>query len=563
MVRKLIGAFFILILVSLGIFVFLHVSKVNKDREFMLKNIKDVVAFLNTLDELPYPKGNLILLDKNFKVIHLKDRNQPLDIIPNLYVIQWNLCSLLEDYPNLSWKVYDPKFSTGNNKKCLTYSVTKDRRYFQIWAILYDDEWNYVSYITGNYKSWSIIKDYASDYLVKNWDYVHFPYAPNYNFEIVIKRVKWSFTVTSVGDCYVVSWSSFWYIVKPTKSILSNCSITFKWRKFVGKVVYPDWSLQMVYPSKNGITKFVINFYDYNWIVSKKVEIVNLLGKMAYSLVKFGENSDVKFKDNNWNYLIIRGTKFSFDSKWKESFLFLAQWSIDVVSRLGKIYSIIEWALKWFNFKKIFDLNSDTGYRWEIGSLVANIIAFDKLIRNSSNFDIEDKISDWQEKFSTMSKPISILFDRWLVQLEGFYNLIVKGKKSRYWVVLLNGKILRPDQIFSGKGFNFIKEINSNKILDDMCQALNYKESVWIDDMYNFIEKISIKQWKLYFDVIDFLKSKIKDEYLVVFKNNFRNSFLNFTFYEPVTKRIWYWPLTNKDLSWKVHNYKWLVLICK
>jgi hypothetical protein len=74
------------------------------------------------------------LLDKNLSVIHLDDKNIPFSDIKNLYVIQGTTCFLKNELPD-NILYYDPRFSSDNknfSKKCFAYSVTVDRKYFQL-----------------------------------------------------------------------------------------------------------------------------------------------------------------------------------------------------------------------------------------------------------------------------------------------------------------------------------------------------------------------------------------------------------------------------------------------
>jgi len=78
------------------------------------------------------PTGDLILLDKTKDLIHLEDRNIPLDKIKDLYIIQATTCDILKDDEAFQKIAFDPNNSLGKIKRCFTYAITADRKNFQI-----------------------------------------------------------------------------------------------------------------------------------------------------------------------------------------------------------------------------------------------------------------------------------------------------------------------------------------------------------------------------------------------------------------------------------------------
>ena len=164
-----------------------NIKQQNKNAKISLsmQNFNNVKGYLekNYKWNYPIPSWDLLLLDNHKKMIHLTDRNTPLGKVKKLFAIQWNTCDILKNNKQFNKINYDPRFSIKDKetwkiiyKKCFTYSITKDRKKFQIWTIVKNNEWDYVTRLDWS-ESKSITKSYDTPILVKNNSKDFLPYS--------------------------------------------------------------------------------------------------------------------------------------------------------------------------------------------------------------------------------------------------------------------------------------------------------------------------------------------------------------------------------------------------
>lgn len=375
-----------LILFSIFWIFFYSAKKALINKEDILK--KDKLAFNNfntTKDFLekkyqwhyPIPKWDLILLDKHYSLIHLADRKTPLNQITDLAVIQWTTCDILKDNQNFQEKNYDPRFSiikkdwTIVYKRCFTYSVTKDQKYFQLWTVLTKKNWKFIAYLDWN-KGSSIIKSYNTPALVEKNSEDFLPYPPSKISPIVILKNKWnssikvkvepndnrsySFTLKEWNN-YILSWDSSRYDIDIIWSITDNANLEF---------VDTNGSIVYISPQKDSHqVDFKIKNYSIN---TKKIDYFVETWRFLLSIVKLWDDKDMTVNKDDVT-LVIRWTKFTIDT-WKDSFnTFLSLWHIiekikwqTVNLTLQNAFSLIKNNEIFKDIEKIKELASFTVY---------------------------------------------------------------------------------------------------------------------------------------------------------------------------------------------------------
>jgi hypothetical protein len=271
-------------------------EKIKQDIDFLVKFFSERKELLKEY----LPKTNLILLDRDYNYIHLENRNVDLDKIDNLYVVQGNVCAF-KDVPELKDRLKDPLFG-----KCYTIAVDKNFDKFQVGGILKKGS-QYVAYINGNTKH-NMIKDYKTNFVVRQGDTKYFPYMPQKGNAIKVEVFKGD-PVIKAGPQNICKYDDILQSIK----LLSDgqCDIQVEGQDFVVNLIYPDGSMQAVQPV-GGKNVFSID-YKYDGL-NTKLSIADKIGESVYNLVKYSLASDVNVKDSKGNVLTIRGTNFALKS---------------------------------------------------------------------------------------------------------------------------------------------------------------------------------------------------------------------------------------------------------
>ena len=308
---------------------------ISQKNNLAIANFKSVENYLEKHYKwnYPVPSWDLILLDKTKKMIHLTNRNTPLNQIKNLSIIQWTTCQILKNDKKFNQINYDPRFSIIDKKtkkvlfkKCFTYSVTKDRKHFQIWSLTKNDlamlAWDLTK---------SITKSYDSPVLVKNWSEDFLPYSATKLSPVVEVKNLWNSKLTinvsnddvdrnivvKNGVNQLLTWNISWkYNISITWTVWKNTQI-----KFVstdGSIVYIRWD------KNTHKVNFALKNYSVNW---NKLNYFVETWRFIASIVKLWPDKNMSV-NHNWTTLVIRWTKFTIDANKNTFDTFLSLWHI-------------------------------------------------------------------------------------------------------------------------------------------------------------------------------------------------------------------------------------------
>ncbi len=550
--KRKIFLFFSLLGIGLLILFYIRWYMLNRQEENLNEKIISDINFLsnfidthkNFLKEY-LPKWNLILLDRDYNFIHLSNRNISLDQIKDLYVIQGNVC-VFKNIPDLKNKLKDPRFN-----RCYTIAVKKDFSTFQIGGILKRNN-KFVAYITWNTRD-NMIKDYKSNFVIKNWDTNHLPYMPyKWNsIEIVIYRWNPKFGVVSKQVCKYIDWR---IIIQKE----GNCRVKIEGNDYVVGLIYPDWSYQLLKPV-NWRNDFTI-YYHYDGLNSE-LNIFDKVWESVYNLVKYSFNSNVSVKDNKGNTLIIRGTKFWIRATDK-NLIYLDAWSIELVTKKWQKY-MLDFLNNILGFDKLWKVVGDVLDKWrkDVANIVTISIIQDYQINSKGFFEKVDNTDFYKKQLNENWKwPWIEWFDSGIVDLRAWEDLIYSGfmVKKRYGLFILDWKMNQIQNLLSI--IAYLKKSNKKYIdlFDDMCKAMWYRKVVSVDKFYPFIKDYKIStSWVYIYLVNIFNETNIKNKILLI-KDKFTKSRFWILYYDfNKNKLVWG--------SWGEYNnrIKWIVLICE
>ncbi len=572
--------FYILVFIVVVFFVYLVFVGKKVETEKKEKTITKIDV-INTLykklqqkykDNYPIPTdSNMVLLDKNLRQIHLEDSNISLENVKNLYAIQANTCFLGDD---VEFKdiYFDKEFSIGENKKCFSYVVTKDRKNIQLWAVIYENG-KYKAYLVGNVDH-SITKDIYSNNLVKNGSTKYLPYLPEYNNKVYfqIDWGTWKVYLTQGGITkeYDIAYFKKWkYLPLVDIPEIKDLSIKIIWEKFVAKLVYPDGNITYLRWTMKNPVELSIAKYNFNGM-NTEANVINKLWQIAYNLVKFSSNTDYQLEDNAWNVLTIRWTKFVLESEEDKVNYYLEEWKIEIDSKekdvkylLDKTKKII-WLLQ---DGKVYDLvrNQDT-----LKKLFSYSIAINILLEPS--YDIKPtEMQDKQIIVEKIKKYFS--WDNKEVWLKDILTDFKGGDVFAYlmwdqeiYFVKISGDIIPPSK-FLPKAVFYVKQCSKNQDnclyfrqqLSDLCKSLWFEKSFVKGEIYQLFDIQDIYATGIKFS----LKSAIKGvelDYPILFDDWLGNQWDNFSllYYHPIKNIFNYsYPYDSKNL------FKWYYVVCK
>ena len=313
------------------------VTNFEKTKNYLLKHYQG---------NYPIPTGDLILLDDTKTMIHLSDRNIPLNKIKNLYVIQATTCDILKNDKQFQSVAYDEINSLWKLHRCFTYAVTADRKNFQIWTII-NKNGEYVAKLDGTIKD-SITRSYDSPRLVKNNSSIDLPYPPKLSPVVIVDNLWKSKLYAQIINnstfekkkISLHGWTNY-LLSSPGKydiKIYGKLSPTTqaKFVDVVGDIVNLQWD-------KSGKLVFEVKDYEIKW---KKKSYLASAGRFVAEVLKLAPDTDMKVSHKNTT-LVIRWTKFTVSAD-DENF--------DTFLTLGHIVQLLNWQKIDLTLQKAFSL---------------------------------------------------------------------------------------------------------------------------------------------------------------------------------------------------------------
>lgn len=528
----------------------------NKNMKSIQQKIKTdssvsyIVSYLdnNFQWNYPYPQWDLILMDKNFNQIHLEDRSIPLSDITDLHIIQWNVCNIwISDSEFLSRWV-DEKYSVGENKRCYSYSVTKDHKFFQIWKIDYTNFENVASLLWNS--DISITRDYQSMNLVQNWSKAFLPYPPYKNNKFSIKLLKWDYDSLSILENdlemkYDLSNINNW-VTFPQEDIWEKVKILVKWNDFVLQITDPKWNLITLSPDDewNAVTE--ITNFDFAWSKTD-VDFVNMVWKYVFNLTKMSDSSNYTVSEMNGWVLVIRWTKFVLDISPKYTYAYLWQWRIEYKSSWNSYELKKNLSTIWFDNNRklvnLFDKNNDL---WR---LYWYSVAMDSLIKLPISLTVNPESSSTQKN--------QIIKDKLRMENVGSYNV------TEYWDYYKLAVFS-----WSFEPSLAVDLVTNREYVTDLLNKYCDNWLIDLTDAYKFINYIWTSKNDLWTDKLQFalntwLVSIINWKYLIPFNNPDERAKAQNTNLTSFNNQSW--DISFKNISSNNDNDKidWMILICK
>ncbi|MEF2175555.1 MAG: hypothetical protein V3575_03720 [Candidatus Absconditabacteria bacterium] len=540
----------------LGSIMYLAFIVYNKNMKSIQQKIKDdssisyIVSYLNNnfQGNYPYPQGDLILMDKNFNQIHLEDRSIPLSNIPDLYIIQGNVCNIgVSDETFLSRGV-DEKFSVGENKRCYSYSVTKDRQVFQIGKIDYVN-FEHVASLLGNSEV-SITRDFQSMNLVENGGKHFLPYPPYKNNKFTIKLLKgdyeslkffendleMNYDLSSINDG----------VVFPQEDIGEKVRIEVNGKDFILQITDPKGNLVTLSPDDEGSAVTEISNFDFAGNKTD-VDFVNMVGKYVFNLTKMSDSSNYTVSEMNGGVLVIRGTKFVLDVSPKYSYTYLGQGKIEYKAagnsfELNKDISAIGFDSN-RQLVNLFTMNND------LGRLYGYSVAMDSLIKLPVSFNLNPE--------SSIAEKNQLLKDKLGMINIGTYNINEYG--DFYKLSVFSGSFAPSLAVDLVTNREYITDI-----LNSYCDS----SLLDLTDAYKFINYLGTSKNdegkdKLQFALNSGLLSVVNGKYLIPFNNSDERAKAqntNLTSFNNHTGDISFKNISSNNENDKIDG---MILICK
>lgn len=516
-----------------------NLSNTNYLKDYLIKNYNW---------EFPYPKWDLTLLDKNLKQIHLEDKSINLESIDNLYIIQWTLGSLDISDQKFNQNTYDKRYSIWENKRYYTYSVTKDKKYFQIWTISKENDIN-KAYLVGN-TTWSIIKDIESNALVENNSTIHLPYLPTTNNKYKISLIDWkidNFEIKEDANPLIKKTNDEikkWLFL-PLWDSINELELTAKWKNYIYKITYPNGNIQMVSPNKNWDSSLKLSFKSDG--ISSNVSIVNTLWKIAYNMVKIWNDSQYQLQDDKWWVLVIRWTQFSLDIDEETTNTFLIQWTINLTKNNENYLLTINNNIAWFN--KADQYLDMFKFPDRLKKLYSYWVAMDIFLNPPINHTISiNKNIDFKQNsgllYINQSNKIRI---GWIYDIKNW-------DYEKYLWIKIDWYFWNEFAIQLAKDRKY-----ANEIINEICQWLTNKQTILFKDISSFIAIDKINDENITFKLNKSIWEKINlNNYIIPIWNNAKDN-SNLTFFD-----IKDWQIVYKSVSSNNENDKrnWIFIIC-
>ena len=339
---------------------------------------------------------------------------------------------------------------------------------------------------------------------------------------------------------------------------IRDCVINIKSKKFIVKVVYPNWNINFITPSDKGEAIIKLSKYIFDGI-SSDIDIGVKLGRALFSFVKLSKDSNGNVRDSQWNILVIRWTKFVVGSKDDgKTFVLLDIWKIDLFTKLWKQFVIdnLKPIIGFYKNKLIDVLKKDPKEVWK---LVSRIVVWNYQLKNDYKIKLDTKdFEKIKQKYQTKPRVLYKLFS-WEMSDLVYYAKVDLENTPSMDIFLFEGQLLRPDQIIPRYWL-----INIYDVFNHFCEIWNGKKLLKYDKFSIFVKQIGYnpKYKKFTFKLNSQLEDKLKKWYLLVLWTNFSWSVMNVLYYDPYEEVINYWPLWNQIINWEMYKYKWIALIC-
>lgn len=486
-----------------GVLIYSYWSYTNLNSNKKDKIVKSINNFYKVKDFLekyydgkyPIPEWDLVLLDKNLELIHLEDRSKNLNQIKDLYVIQWTTCNILKDSKEFNKINYDSRFSLVSedwdifNKRCFSYSVTKDQKDYQIWTIL-KEGWVYETILEWRFKDKSIIKSYDSSVLVQKESNNFLPYpwehlspilqvkdVSNTDLEVKVVPKNWKDYNLDLKDWNNVlfSWNDMSYDIEIIWKLKNNNNL--KLVNTNGNVIYINWD-------KNWNVDFKIENF---WLNSNNIDYFVETWRFIANIVKLEDKKNINVK-KDWVTLVVRWTKFWVSSIDKEFHTYLSIWSL-----INKIWNQrYEMSLDGRSFTNIVKnrLVDDINKSNEL--LVYSIWNDIKI----NKYNLRHKLRDFKDLDANFTSVSFTGTDRFEFTYENEEILwAVKFKNDWTFIDKITNQIefenepIKKSKIYSGIVNKYCLNSNLNNWLDTSKFSYLF-ENIWWDDLFELKDEI-------------------------------------------------------------------------
>ena len=432
-------------------------------KQYLIKNFKW---------NYPIPTWDLILLDKTKSLIHLEDRNTPLNKIKDLYIIQATTCDILKNDETFQKFAFDPNNGLWEIKRCFTYAITADRKNFQIWTII-NQNWQYIAKIDWTTKE-PITKSYNSPRLVKNGSNVDLPYPPKLSPVIIWKNLWKSKIFADITDNktfeknkiqitnginYLISYPSafdikiYWKADKLTQLIFVDTK---------GNIIYIKWN-------SDWKINFEVKDYEIRW---KKKDYIANAWKFLANILKLAPDNNITVS-NKWTTLVIRWTKFSIDVNNDEFSTFLLLWKIIQSINWNKINLTLDNAFSILKNNKLIE-NLEKIKQIASFAVLSDVLNNPKWKYTINTYQLSDILS-WASSIKRYSIKYENSKNIQLITIE------LHNQKNRFDSILIENK----NKFNLSKIYNKIQQQNGKwkdrlykNLVDNICKAYNLK---WLD----------------------------------------------------------------------------------
>lgn len=534
-------------------------KKKNINMELAIDNFQKTVDFLQQNYEwnFPTPSWDLILLDDTNSMIHLENRDTPLSEIKNLSVIQWTTCDILNKNNDFQQINYDPRFSIIDknwkvlHKRCFSYSVTVDKKHFQVSSIAQKD-WKYIALTAWNSPK-SISKSYNSVALVKDQNVDFLPYPPSKISPIIsisnIQDSKISINIEpSETVAYKINAEEWNNVLISDNSQTYDISITWKVNpKTIVKFIDTNWSILHINWDKTN-QEISFQLKDYS-IDSQKIDYFVETWRFLANIVKLDWSKDMTIK-KDWVTLIIRWTRFTISAQDEEFDTFLSLWSLVQKLKWGKTVNLdMDDAFSLIKSNKF--INDLTKIKWLLSfsvftDIYANKLQFDKFTVRKIWQNMADAISgsnDLQRFEISYSNWQKI----WLVILKKPDSFLTYLKQNK-WLLWIEDDLKYDTDYYKDVVNQFCKSSNFTNWLD-------ISKFYYILDAWNNLNSFNLKQ--------SILDATSLNKYILYSNRKYNGQNSNRVYLDGIDKTINSLPWF-KDLDyWFWDKFNHLVFACE
>ena len=524
-----------------------------------MENFEYVVNYLKENYEwnYPYPKGDIKLYDEDFVQIHLEDRNKDIEDVNEVEYIKWNTCWLWIENEEYQENNYDVRYTIWENKRCFSYVVTKDQEDFQVGTFEETMDWERFALLEWT-KDESITKSYDGVNMVKT-EGVYLSYMPSYNNNLKLesKRGTWKLTVLEDGE-KIIEENNYisenngrvnneekesWLTFPKSDESVEELEFVFEWEDFTYRLIDPRWNTQLITPGNEGKAKITYEDFDIK-TDSSEISVISEMWRIAYSLVRIGDDSEYEVKDSSGAAIAIRGTKFVTEEKDDTSIAYLHEgkinYQLDESQHSMDSDNNVLWADSEGQLQQLRDLMN------KVDSLFSGAVVMDILL----NIIEDTKLSETKE-IDLEWESFEIL-DSYNDDLDFDYARKIENNLVELEALIFKWNISHD---FAHEMMQERININ-NQIFDDLCQQNWYE---WLLDLswaFNILtlENISQEYWAK-FTLRNGL-DKLDKNYKFIF-DNYTPQMWNITYFDNSSSFI------NYNVLEKDEESKWYVIVCK